>query len=352
MPLGKFSEHDFRRPEEPPVPENFFFLSPYLIEDIYYRLDKFGGIKKPEDSFQEKEEKLVTIRQAVFDLLSHIQFDDKAGLLIPQEQWQSKPLYLLLLSELIASESLHSRKPLLATKEYLGAGGIGLIYRLAGDSGRVLKLMRQNNNPLLPEAESRLREITKDPHAMTFHGQSVLRRQDQPPHLLHVLDYLPNARVLSETEQWTKATRLGERDAEKKEESIRHVIQQILIPVLRVLKKFHRANLIHRDIKPDNILIALDEEGNHKSYLSDYELVVQPGRHQNSHLQGTAHYMSPEALRNEELSAASDIYSIGILLRELGGIKDVRPLFFWRKGIKRRGLIYSWPVVLPVFLRQ
>ena len=82
------------------------------------------------------------------------------------------------------------------------------------------------------------------------------------------------------------------------------------------LDKAHKSNVIHRDLKPDNILF--DEEGN--AHISDFGIAKITDA--TSNLTGQAHvgtfpYMCPEQSQNRKLDHRSDIYSFGIILFEM-----------------------------------
>jgi serine/threonine-protein kinase len=84
------------------------------------------------------------------------------------------------------------------------------------------------------------------------------------------------------------------------------------------LDKAHRMDVIHRDLKPGNIL--LDEEG--ESYLSDFGIVkVAKGDAEylteTGQTLGTFAYMSPEQVLGGELDGRSDVYSLGVVLYEM-----------------------------------
>ncbi|HMA42121.1 MAG TPA: protein kinase [Gemmatimonadales bacterium] len=89
-------------------------------------------------------------------------------------------------------------------------------------------------------------------------------------------------------------------------------IRQILIQVGRALAYAHNSGVVHRDIKPDNIMF--DEHG--QALLTDFG-IAKAGT--SSKLTGTGmsigtpHYMSPEQARAQPLDGRSDIYSLGVV---------------------------------------
>ncbi|EDV40317.1 uncharacterized protein Dana_GF10446 [Drosophila ananassae] len=97
-------------------------------------------------------------------------------------------------------------------------------------------------------------------------------------------------------------------------------IWQILLDLLRGLKSLHDRNLIHLDIKLDNVLISEDDE---TCKLADFGLVIDVDKANNHHAtEGDSRYMAPEILQGH-FSKAADIFSLGIAMLELACYMDL-----------------------------
>ena len=93
------------------------------------------------------------------------------------------------------------------------------------------------------------------------------------------------------------------------------VAEQIISAIAHV----HLSNIIHNDIKPENILVT---RVNGDAKLIDFGLSDNDAFYVNKHLGGTPRYASPELLAQEsEIDSRSDIYSLGMILRDLFGNK-------------------------------
>lgn len=94
-----------------------------------------------------------------------------------------------------------------------------------------------------------------------------------------------------------------------------HAVVAVMEPILRALSVVHDAGMVHRDIKPDNVLINRQ----HQVKLSDFGLVrsQQSTTVTSDQIIGTVAYLSPEHLTGKVSHPASDIYSLGILMFEL-----------------------------------
>src|SRR5215471_5197195 len=190
--------------------------------------------------------------------------------------------------------------------ERLGVGGMGVVYR-AED----LKLGRQVALKFLPpelagdpvslrrfEREARTASVLNHPNVCTVY--SVEECAGQPAIVMELLE--------GETlEQRLKGGPLGVDRA-----------LALAIPIAAAMEAAHRKGIVHRDLKPANVVIT--ETG---VKVVDFGLAkpvnAAPGVTQHGAILGTPSYMSPEQMLGQEAGVLSDIYSFGVMLREMTG---------------------------------
>ena len=90
---------------------------------------------------------------------------------------------------------------------------------------------------------------------------------------------------------------------------------RILLQLLAALEFAHRTGLVHRDIKPQNVMI--DRDGNAK--VTDFGIARagDSGMTEAGSILGTAQYLAPEQAQGQQVDERSDLYSVGIVLYEM-----------------------------------
>jgi len=186
----------------------------------------------------------------------------------------------------------------------LGEGGMGAVY-LADDA----RLDRKVALKFLPP------HLTNDAAALTrFEREAKSAAALQHPNIVTVYEIGEYEGGLFIAMAYIGGDRLSDL-IEHKDMSMDRALD-IATQVCDGLDEAHRAGIVHRDIKPDNILF--DTSG--RAMLADFGLATGVGMTkltQEGSTVGTLHYMSPEQTSGETIDARSDIFSVGAILYEM-----------------------------------
>jgi tetratricopeptide (TPR) repeat protein len=189
----------------------------------------------------------------------------------------------------------------------IGRGGMGIVLRAWDEKLQrqvALKIVRpelddaRNRQRLVREAQAAAR--FRHDHAVTVYA--VVDAPDAPPYLVMELLSGPNLAAV-----------LQERRPLQAAEAV-----EFLVGIADALALAHKAGLIHRDIKPTNILL---DAATGRAKLTDFGLAQLEDNvrlTRESTVAGTPAYMSPEqAQGSKKIDGRSDIYSLGVTLYEL-----------------------------------
>jgi len=184
----------------------------------------------------------------------------------------------------------------------LGRGGMGIVYlahEVSLDRSVALKLL-----PPAMAAEPRLRE--------RFLREARMAARLSHPNIvpIHAVDEVDGFVffAMAYVNGQTLGQRIRDRGPLPKAEATR-----ILREVAWALAYAHSQGIVHRDIKPDNILL---ESGSGRALVMDFgiaHMLDEPGMTGAGEVLGTAEFMSPEQASGEMVDARSDIYSLGVL---------------------------------------
>ena len=159
-------------------------------------------------------------------------------------------------------------------------------------------------------------DLQKDPQTIQrFQREALSISELSHPHIVSIFDVGSDHNRHYLVMEYVDGPDLEEYIQKNKSLSLKTVIN-IMDQILDAMALAHKHNVIHRDLKPQNIL--LDKKGNVK--IVDFGIAValnQSTMTQTNTAMGSVHYMSPEQARGSLATKQSDIYSLGIILYEM-----------------------------------
>ncbi len=186
----------------------------------------------------------------------------------------------------------------------IGAGGMGEVF-LAEDT----RLNRKVALKFLPA------EFTFDPDVKTrFTREAQAAAALNHPNIITVYEVAEFQNRIFLAMEYVEGESLKDLLAER--ECRLSEIIDMTMQICQGLAKAHQAGIVHRDIKPQNILIDLDG----RVRIVDFGLAKLKGEvkiTQAGSTLGTVSYMSPEQAQGEEVDRRSDIFSLGVMLYEM-----------------------------------
>jgi serine/threonine protein kinase len=200
-----------------------------------------------------------------------------------------------------------------ALEELLGSGGMGAVFRARNtviDMPVAIKVIRADldRNLLSGRLLQEARGAAKLSHPAIVRvfdvGTTAL---GDPFIVMELLNGMSLAAVLEREARLTSARAV-----------------QLLLPIADALALAHSKGLVHRDVKPDNVFIADDEEGQLQPKLVDFGIVKHEQKTGDSQLTqvgavlGSPDYMSPEQARGlDSIDLRSDVWSFSVMLYEV-----------------------------------
>lgn len=192
----------------------------------------------------------------------------------------------------------------------LGEGGMGTVYRVRHQALQRYFAMKVLRRDLARESELCSRFIQEARTAATINHPNVVQITDygtipggSPYFVMEFLEGSPLSALIKQS---------GPIPAGR---AVRIVTQ-----IASGVGAAHRAGVVHRDLKPDNVFIVRDAQGNDLVKLLDFGVAKVAGSAKMTRtgmVFGSPHYMSPEQASGQPVDHRADIYALGVVMYEL-----------------------------------
>ncbi|MBW9152225.1 Stk1 family PASTA domain-containing Ser/Thr kinase [Clostridium estertheticum] len=189
--------------------------------------------------------------------------------------------------------------------ENIGEGGMGTVYKTKCHvlnrfvAVKILKAELSNDEEFVSRFKREATSIAKLSHPNIVNVHDVCSENDVNFIVMEYVDGKTLKQIIKENGRLTSKKTLD-----------------IVFQIAKALQCAHASGIIHRDIKPDNIMITKDEMVKVMDFgiakVADARTVTNSNK-----VMGTAHYFSPEQAKGNFVDCRSDIYSLGIVMYEM-----------------------------------
>lgn len=186
---------------------------------------------------------------------------------------------------------------------FLGSGGMGSVYKAFDPTlGRAvaLKFLHRNDPKLTERFLREARSQARVDHPNVCRVYEVGEVEGRPYIAMQYVDGRSLAELCEEIPLRGKV--------------------ELMRDVARAVHAAHRTGLVHRDLKPGNILLARNDSGAIHPYVVDFGLAQEQSETsltRTGMVSGTPAYISPEQAQGKPLDPRTDVYSLGVVLYEI-----------------------------------
>ena len=200
--------------------------------------------------------------------------------------------------------------------EHLGGGGFADVYKARHvhlGTLHALKILKQEH-------------VANEQIRLRFLDEARVQAQLVHPNIARVTDIIVSQGVAGLVMEYLEGRSLADFIEERQGPASEEEILAVMLPVLDALHFAHERGVIHRDVKPDNIFLAIDGAGQRVPKVLDFGIAKvrgelrQEGKRKSTVAtgMGTEGYASPEQLRSAaDVDRRADIFSVGVTLYEL-----------------------------------
>jgi serine/threonine-protein kinase len=196
--------------------------------------------------------------------------------------------------------------------DQIGRGGMGEVYKVEHVRMGKIAAMKLLHPELARESEVVAR----------FQREAKAVSRLSHPHTVQVFDFGEHDGALFLVMEYVKGRDLGSLAREEGAIAYQRAVPMI-VQLCLALEEAHDAGIVHRDVKPENVLVSRGTDGADYIKVLDFGLAqLREGADQGNitakgNVIGTPYYMAPEQIRGEQVDHRCDIYAIGATLYRL-----------------------------------
>ncbi|MEZ4438673.1 MAG: protein kinase [Polyangiaceae bacterium] len=203
----------------------------------------------------------------------------------------------------------------------VGRGGMGQVWRARrgdGDTPVAVKVLFASGRPerFLESFKREVRAMARldHPGIVDVYDYGLVSEEESLASGGHLVSGSPYLAM-----SWVDGGTLGQLVQREEQRFDWPRLRDALLQILDALAHAHARGVIHRDLKPDNVLVMRDDEHGPRFRLADFGIAHAGSEEEATFLAGTPIYMSPEQFANEEASFGpwTDLYALGCMAFEL-----------------------------------